>query len=325
MSNDVWRLAVSSSFPVSVWVLTVVGLVAVVVFDVAFVARSRREVSNASALRWLAFYVGLAIAFGVALLVAGRTQAATEFFSGYVTEYSLSVDNLFVFIVIMSRMAVPTSSQDKVLMIGIVVSMLLRAVFIVAGAAAIAAASWTFYVLGAFLLYTALSLALETDSDETPEEGLVVRQIRRVVPISDDYADDRFVTRVAGARVLTPLVLAIAAIGIANVVFALDSIPAIFGLTTNSYVVLTANAFALLGLRQLFFLVERLLARLVYLKAGLVVILGFIGVKLILEALEGSPLGDRVPQVGTSASLLVILGTLLVVSVASLARGVPQT
>jgi TerC family integral membrane protein len=242
-----------------------------------------------------------------------------------VTEYSLSVDNLFVFMIIMARFAVPELAQDKVLYIGIVVSMVLRAVCIAAGAAAISAFNWVFYLFGAFLVYTAVKLLLAGDNDEEDfREGPVLRLVRRVLPTSPAYDGNRLVTRQDGRRLFTPLVLVIAAIGIANVVFALDSIPAIFGLTTHTYIVFTANAFALMGLRQLFFLVGGLLERIVYLNIGLAVILGFIGAKLVFEALEGSHvehLGSiPLPHIGILFSLCFIAGTLAVTTVASLAR-----
>ena len=225
----------------------------------------------------------------------------------------------------MSRFAVPALAVDKVLYIGIVVSMLLRGVFIAAGSAAISAASWVFYFFGAFLVYTAVRLAFEGENDEEDfQEGRVLRGIRRALPFTPDYAGTALTTRGAGRRMVTPLVLVIAAIGIANVVFALDSIPAIFGLTTDPYVVLTANAFALLGLRQLYFLIGGLLERIIYLNVGLSVVLGFIGVKLIIEALHGSHIESLgpvpLPEIGIVGSLAFILGTLVITTVASLGK-----
>jgi tellurite resistance protein TerC len=259
------------------------------------------------------------------LFVFNPGASGSEFVAGYITEYSLSVDNLFVFVIIMARFGVPTLAQDKVLYIGIVVSMLLRAVFILAGAAAIAAASWVFYIFGAFLVYTAVRLALEGENDETDfQENAVLRGLRRILPFSHDYDGAKLVSRVDGRRVLTPLVIVIAAIGMANVIFALDSIPAIFGLTQDAYVVLTANAFALMGLRQLYFLIGGLLERIIYLNVGLSVILAFIGVKLIIEALHGSHVDDigaiHLPHIGIATSLGFIAATLLVTTVASLIK-----
>jgi tellurite resistance protein TerC len=314
---------VSGGVPALVWVATIVGFIAVVVLDLAVLARRRERVDVRSAVRWLAAYVALACLFGVALVLWGPGASGGEFFAGYVTEYSLSVDNLFVFLVVISRMQVPAQAQDRVLFIGIVLSMVLRAAFIVAGAAAVSAASWTFYLLGGFLLYTAVALALEGDDDEDAfHDHRVVTALRRVLPLTDAYVGARFTLRTPKGRLFTPLVLAVAAIAIANVVFAVDSIPAIFGLTTNPYVVLSANAFALLGLRQLYFVVEMLLSRLCYLKIGLVVILGFIGVKLVFEAMVATHVGRmgrvEVPEISTTASLMTIVAVLVAVTVASL-------
>ena len=312
----------SGGVPAWVWILTIAGFVGIVAFDLLVMARRREHVAARTALLSLLVYVGLAVAFAVGLAAWGPHRSGPEFAAGYLTEYSLSVDNLFVFLIVMTRMQVPDAAQDRVLFIGIVLSLVLRAAFILAGAAAISAAAWTFYLLGGLLLYTALGLALEGPEDEEPDEHRVVSALRRVLPLTDDYRGSRFVVRIDGRRFATPLVLAITAIAIANVVFAVDSIPAIFGLTTNAYVVLAANAFALLGLRQLYFVVESLLTRLRFLKAGLVVILGFIGVKLVLEAMWETHLRHLaswdVPQVSTSFSLAMIVGVLALVTLASL-------
>jgi tellurite resistance protein TerC len=313
----------SGGVPAWVWILTVGGFLGIVAFDLLVMARRREQVSPREALYSLLAYVGLAAVFALGLLMWGPEHSGPEFAAGYVTEYSLSVDNLFVFLVVMTRMEVPEVAQDRVLFIGIVLSLVMRTAFILAGAAAISAASWTFYLLGGFLLYTALALALEGAEDEEPDEHRVVAALRRVLPLTEDYHGSRFVVSVDGRRLATPLVLAITAIAVANVVFAVDSIPAIFGLTTNAYVVLAANAFALLGLRQLYFVVESLLTRLRFLKAGLVVILAFIGVKLVLEAMWETHLRHvatwDVPQVSTMFSLATIVGVLMTVTVASLA------
>ncbi|MGC4944388.1 TerC/Alx family metal homeostasis membrane protein [Kribbella sp. DT2] len=309
----------------AVWVLTIVGLLAIVAFDLIVIARRKHTVTIKDATRWVLFYIGLAALFAIALFAFSPGASGGEFVAGYITEYSLSVDNLFVFVIIMARFAVPSLAQDKVLYIGIVVSMLLRAVFILAGAAAIAAASWVFYIFGAFLVYTAVRLALEGENDEQDfQENVVIRGMRRILPLTHDYDGSKLVTRVDGRRMLTPLVIVISAIGMANVIFALDSIPAIFGLTQDAYVVLTANAFALMGLRQLYFLIGGLLERVIYLNVGLSVILAFIGVKLIIEALHGSHIDDigaiHLPHIGIATSLGFIAGTLLVTTVASLIK-----
>ena len=308
-----------------VWILTVVGLLAVIAIDLIVIRRRQRTVSTKDATIWVGIYVGLAALFAVGLFVFLPAQTGSEFVAGYVTEYSLSVDNLFVFMIIMTKFAVPALAEDKVLYIGIILSLLLRAVFIFAGAAAIAAASWVFYILGAFLIYTAVRLALEGENDESDfQENAALRAFRRVVPFSRDYDGSRLVTRVDGKRILTPLVLVIAAIAMANVVFALDSIPAIFGLTSDAYVIFTANALALMGLRQLYFLIGGLLKRVIYLNIGLAVILGFIGVKLLLEALHGSHVDSvgefRIPEIGTYTSLAFIVATLAVTTIVSLVR-----
>ncbi|HZX02864.1 TerC/Alx family metal homeostasis membrane protein [Kribbella sp.] len=313
-----------------VWVLTIAGLLAIVAFDLIVIARRNHTVTIKDATRWVLFYVALAGLFALGLFVFSPGQSGSEFVAGYITEYSLSVDNLFVFVIIMARFAVPALAQDKVLYIGIVVSMALRAIFILAGAAAISAASWVFYIFGAFLVYTAVRLVLEGENDESAiedsqsQENAVLRGLRRVLPMSHDYDGANLVTRTTGKRQLTPLVIVIAAIGMANVIFALDSIPAIFGLTQDAYIVLTANAFALMGLRQLYFLIGGLLERIVYLNVGLSVVLAFIGVKLIIEALHGSHIDDigaiHLPHIGILTSLGFIIGTLLVTTVVSLLK-----
>ena len=314
-----------TAVPPAVWILTALGFVAIVVLDLVVIARRKSAVTMRQATLWVVFYVALAALFAVGLFVFKSGTSGSEFVAGYITEYSLSVDNLFVFIIIMARFAVPTLAVDKVLYIGIVVSMLLRGIFIAAGAAAISAASWVFYFFGAFLIYTAVKLALEGENDEEDfQENALLRGLRRVLPMTSEYSGPQLATRVNGKRMLTPLVIVIAAISVANVVFALDSIPAIFGLTQDPYIVLTANVFALMGLRQLYFLIGGLLERIIYLNVGLSVILGFIGVKLVIEALHGSHIDHLgaipLPEIGIATSLLFILATLTVTVGASLAK-----
>jgi TerC family integral membrane protein len=309
----------------AVWAVTAVGFLAIVVLDLVVISRRNTTVSMRQATLWVVFYIGLAGAFAAGLFIFRSGTSGSEFVAGYITEYSLSVDNLFVFIIIMARFAVPALAVDKVLYIGIVVSMLLRAVFIGAGAAAISAASWVFYIFGAFLIYTAVRLAFEGENDEDDfKENAVLRGLRRALPITPDYVDSDLTTRVSGRRMMTPLVIVIAAISVANVVFALDSIPAIFGLTTDPYIVLTANAFALMGLRQLYFLIGGMLERIIYLNVGLSVILAFIGVKLVIEALHGSHIDEigsiPLPEIGIVTSLAFILATLAITVAASLAK-----
>lgn len=312
----------NSSVSPAVWVVTALVLVAMVALDLYVVGRRTGPITLAISLRWVAFYVGLAVVFGIGLLLVDR-QAGSEFFAGYLTEYSLSVDNLFVFMLIMAKFQVPVGAQDRALLIGIVGSLFMRAVLIAGGAALVSAASWAFYVFGALLIYTAVGL-VRGEEDEEFNEYAVIRAIRRVVPLSMDYDGANLRTRDEGRRMWTPLMIVVASIAVANVVFALDSIPAILGLTQDTFVILTANAFALLGLRQLFFVVEGLLARLVYLKYGLAVVLGFIGVKLVAEGLHGEHVDHvarlTVPTISTLFSLCVIAGALAVAASASLVR-----
>ena len=314
-----------TAVPPAVWVLTALAFVAIVILDLVVIARRKSAVTMRQATLWVVFYVALAALFAVGLFAFRSGTSGSEFVAGYITEYSLSVDNLFVFIIIMARFAVPPLAVDKVLYIGIVASMVLRGVFIAAGAAAIAAASWVFYIFGAFLIYTAAKLAFEGENDEDDfHENALLRGLRRVLPMTSEYSGPQLATRVDGKRMLTPLVIVIAAISVANVVFALDSIPAIFGLTQDPYIVMTANAFALLGLRQLYFLIGGLLERIIYLNVGLSVILGFIGIKLVVEALHGSHIDHLgaipLPEIGIATSLLFILATLAITVGASLAK-----
>jgi TerC family integral membrane protein len=307
-----------------VWVITVVVLLAIIVGDLAVIGRRQRTVTTKDAVRWVLVYIGLAVAFAVGLFIFAPGASGQEFVAGYITEYSLSVDNLFVFMIIMARFGVPELAQDKVLYIGIILSLVFRAVFIFAGAAAIAAWSWVFYILGGFLVYTAIQLALE-DPDDEPDfhKNPLLRFLRRILPLTEDYDGRKLVTR-SDRRMFTPLVIVVAAIGIANVVFALDSIPAIFGLTNDAYIIFTANALALMGLRQLYFLIGGLLEKVIYLSKGLAVILGFIGVKLIIEALHHSHLDHlgqfHLPEIGIVTSLLFIVATLTVTTVLSLVK-----
>jgi tellurite resistance protein TerC len=305
--------------PFWVWALTVIGILAVIAADLFVIHRGeQREFTTRRATFWSAVYIGLAIAFGIGVWVFSGARYAGEYFGGFVTEKSLSVDNLFVFMVILTRFAVPKHAQHTVLMAGIVIALVLRAVFIAAGAAALHAFTWVFIIFGVFLVWTAIGLVRDHGKEERYEENFLMRWARRVLPTSDDYDGDRIVTRVDGRRLFTPLFLVIVAIGSTDVMFALDSIPAIFGLTTEPYLVFTANAFALMGLVQLYFLLGGLAARLVYLGHGLAFILGFIGVKLVLHALHEYGL-SWAPDIPIWLSLSVIAGALVVTTVASLA------
>ncbi len=310
--------------PLWIWVLTVVAIGAIIVADLIWADRRPHTIGTREASLWVLFYVGLAAVFCLALTLSAGTHVGEEFLAGYITEYSLSVDNLFVFVILLSRFAVPEVNQHKILLLGIAISLVLRGVFIALGTAVVHEFEWIFYLFGALLIYTAIKLAVQKDGDESDfHDGRIVRTMRRLVPTSDDYDGSRLTTTVDGRRMLTPMVVVVLAIGAANVVFALDSIPAIFGLTQVGFVVFTANAFALMGLRQLYFLIGNLLNRLMYLSYGLAVILGFIGVKLILEAMESEGLHAigplPLPHIGIVASLVFIAGTLMVTGAASLA------
>jgi len=277
--------------------------------------------------RWTAFYVGLALAFGVSMWWWRGETASKEFLAGYVTEWSLSVDNLFVFLVILSRFAVPAIYRQRVLLFGVALALVLRGLFIAAGATALAYFSWVFYGFGAILIYTAIALARD-GGEAAPEykENRAMRAIQRWLPSTDGYRGGALTVIEAGRRLVTPMLLVMIAIGTTDVLFALDSIPAIFGLTTDPYIVFAANAFALMGLRQLFFVVDGLLSKLIYLSYGLAVVLGFIGIKLVFEALlqnslpfiNGGEAVDSVPHISIEVSLAVILGTLTTAAVISL-------
>jgi tellurite resistance protein TerC len=322
------------SVPLWVWGATAALVVAIIVFDFYAHVRTPHEPTFRESARWSVFYIVFALVFGVGLGVVWGWGHGSEYFAGYVTEKSLSVDNLFVFLIIMTGFAVPRAYQQKVLLVGVAIALVLRTVFILLGAAVIAQFSWVFYLFGAFLVVTGIKLAREdhdAGADAEParrSDGIAVRLLKRLVPTTDEYHGDRLTTRIGGTRYLTPMLLVMVAIGSTDVLFALDSIPAIYGLTKEPYIVFTTNAFALLGLRQLYFLLGGLLTRLVYLSQGLAVILGFIGVKLVLEALHTNELpfvngGSHVtwaPEIPIWLSLAVIIGTLTVATVASLLK-----
>jgi tellurite resistance protein TerC len=308
------------NIPTWIWVMTVGGLLAVLAADLYLVDRRPHEITVGEAARWVVFYITLAVGFGVGIAHLEGGGYAKEFFAGYITEYSLSVDNLFVFVIVMSAFGVPRIHQHKVLLFGILTALVLRGLFIAVGAAAISAFEWIFYFFGAFLVYTAYRLATGSGpGDGEYRENAVLRVSRRVLPMTDRYHGSRTVVRLGGRRFVTPMLVVMIAIGTTDVLFALDSIPAIFGLTKEPYLVFTANAFALMGLRQLYFLIGGLLARLVYLSKGLAIILGFIGVKLFFEALASSGV-DWAPHIGIELSLAVIVGVLAATTVASLLK-----
>jgi tellurite resistance protein TerC len=299
------------------WAVTIVALCAIIGADLLISNRSSTAVTIRAAALWVTFYVALAGLFGLGLWLLYDGSIAGQFFAGYLTEYSLSVDNLFVFVIIMTTFAVPPAYQHRVLLFGIVAALVLRAGFIAIGAAAIQRFSFTFYVFGAFLIYTAIKLVKAHGKPHDVRSNPVLRLIERVAPTTREYHGSRTVVRIDGRRTVTPLLVVMVAIATTDLLFALDSIPAIFGLTKEPYLVFAANAFALMGLRQLYFLLHGLLDRLIYLSHGLAVILGFIGVKLILEALHASGV-DGLPHVGLVLSLGVIAGTLAVTTAASL-------
>ena len=285
-----------------VWEITIAALLAVLAFDLALaVIRRNKETSMKEAAAWTIFYVSAAIAFGYSLGVWNTTQSRGEFFAGWITEYSLSVDNLFIFILILARFKIDKTRQQLVLLIGIIMALILRGIFIALGSAAISRFSWVFYIFGAFLLFTAYKLISESGEKEW-KEGKLITWFRK-----------------KGA---SPLTIVLVAIAFTDLIFALDSIPAIFGLTKDPYIVFTANAFALMGLRQLYFLLGGLMNKLIYLTQGLAIILGFIGVKLIIEAIHGGGthkiLGVEIPEISTQFSLIVIVGTLVTTTIASL-------
>jgi tellurite resistance protein TerC len=314
------------SVPLWFQVSTLAVLGVLLVVDLLVVARRPHVPSLRECTFWVVGYVALAGAFAGVLAVVGSGDLTGQFVAGWLTEYSLSVDNLFVFVIIMSRFAVPRGNQQKVLMMGIILSLVLRGACIALGAAAIERFSWVFYLFGGFLVFTAVQLLRGSGDDDEYEENVLIRQARRLLPIAADYDGSRMTTRQAGRRLLTPMVIVFVAIGSTDLLFALDSIPAIFGLTQDPFVVFTATIFALMGLRQLYFLLGGLLDRLVYLSLGLSLILAFIGVKLILEALHTNELafvngGEAVhwaPAIPTSVSLGVIVAVLALTTLASL-------
>jgi tellurite resistance protein TerC len=308
------------------WAATVGVVVALMAFEFIFHIRKSHEPSFKEAAWWSVFYIAVAGVFGVTMIWWRDGASAAEYFAGYITEKSLSIDNLFVFLVILSRFAVPKMYRQRVLMFGIVLALALRLLFILAGAAAIGAFSWVFYLFGVFLLWTAVGVARGgIEEEEEYVENWLLRQFAKVLPSTQQYHGTKLVVRNHGKRLVTPLLMVMIAIGTTDLLFAFDSIPAIFGLTTDPFIVFAANAFALMGLRQLYFVVHGLLRRLIYLSYGLAVVLAFIGVKLLLHALHenglrfingGEPV-ESVPDFGIGLSLTVILVTLGVTAVLS--------
>ena len=312
------------------------GVVVAGLLTVDFVghARNPHPPGLREAVGWSLAYMALAAGYGAVVWAVAGGAWGQEFYAGWVTEWSLSVDNLFVFILILSAFRVPRAYQQKALLAGIVIALVLRLVFILAGAALVERFGVVFYVFGALLIGTAVRQVVDARRPDGPDDGAeyadnaVTRLVRRVLPTTDGFVGNRLIHRHAGHTMITPLLIAVVALGSADLMFAVDSIPAIFGLTSEPFLVFSATAFSLLGLRQLYFLIDGLLERLVYLPYGLAVILGFIGLKLIDHALRANSLplinGGRpvrlVPEPSTAVSLLVIVVTLVVVAVASLLR-----
>ena len=317
--------------PLSIWLLTSAVILGFFIFDFFSHVRNAHEPSMKESAGWAGFYMAMACIFGGIVWWLWDAEHGMQFFTGYITELSLSVDNLFVFALIMGAFKIPRAYQQKVLLIGIVIALICRLAFILLGAVIIEAWSDVFYLFAAFLLYTAIKMVYDEATDQEdpdPNDMMVVKTLRKVIPVTSSYHGDRLVSATqAGKKAVTPLFVALLSIGFVDVMFAFDSIPAIFGITQESFLVFTANAFALLGLRQLYFLLNGLLDRLVYLPYGLAVVLGFIGVKLLLHALHENNLsfinggeGLSVPEIGTVTSLLVIIGVLAVTAVASMIK-----
>jgi tellurite resistance protein TerC len=320
--------------PAWLWVGATAVMVALIAIDLIVVARRPREPTMRECAAWASFYVAAAIAFGVGVLARYGGRYSGQFFSGWLTEYALSVDNLFVYLLIMTRLAVPREFRQRLLLTGVIITIGLRVPLILAGSAVVHSFQWVFYLFGAFLLYTAARLLVETASEQADDyqENALVRALRRALPISTDYNGARLTVRQGRRLIFTPLIVAAFAIGLAGLVFAFDSIPAIFGLTREPFLILSANLLALMGLRQLYFLIGGLIDRLAYLSHGLAVILAFIGLNLILQALHGNDLpflngGDPIdwaPEFPVWVSLGVITVTLLITAAISLRTAKPS-
>mgnify|MGYP000105379119 CR=1 FL=1 len=315
--------------PLWVWILTIGLTTVLLLVDVVVIGRRPHVPSMGEAGRHLAFFVGTAILFGVGVWYFSGADYAAQYYAGWLTEYSLSIDNLFVFIIIMAKFGVPEKLQQTALMVGIVIALILRGIFIAVGAAAINQFSWIFYAFGAFLIYTAFKLAREgnNDDDEFEENGFL-KWVEGRFPATNQWHGTKLMIKADGSRIITPMFIVILALGTTDLLFALDSIPAIFGLTQEPFLVLTANIFALMGLRQLYFLIGGLLKRLVYLGIGLAILLAFIGVKLILHAAHVNELpfingGKPVlgaPDISIGQSLTVIVAILSITTIASLIK-----
>lgn len=301
-----------------VWSVTIGAIVALIAVDLFTVSAKPHEVKFKEAASWSLFYIGIAVAFGIWIWQEYGSTAGTEYFAAYLVEKSLSVDNLFVFVIILAQFAVPSIYHQRILLIGVILALVLRGIFIAVGAAALAAFSFTFVIFGAILIWTGVGLFKHWDEDPEPGDNAIVKRIRARIKMVDEYHGSKMFIRLDGKRVATPMFLVMIAIGSTDLLFALDSIPATFGVTSETFLVFAANAFALLGLRALYFLVKGLLDRLIYLSLGLSIILMFIGVKLIMTYLHEQ--FDSVPKIPTNIGLLVIAGILVVSTVASLIK-----
>lgn len=303
------------SVSLTMWLITIGAILVLVVMDFFTVSRKPHDVSFREAAIWSIFYIAVAVAFGVFIWVWQGSDFGTQYFAAYLVEKSLSVDNLFVFVIILAQFAVPSIYHQRVLLVGVVLALVLRAIFIAIGAAALAAFSFTFVIFGAILIWTGIQLYRHRDADPEPKDNFVVRTVRKWYPVTPDYHETKLFVRIDGRRMATPLLLVMVAIASTDLLFALDSIPATFGVTQEPYLVFTANAAALLGLRALYFLLKGLLSKLIYLSTGLAIILVFIGFKLILTFAH--EVNNDIPKIPTVFSLCVIAGILVIAAVAS--------
>ena len=303
------------SVSLTMWLVTIGAILLLVVMDFVTVSRKPHEVSFREAAIWSTFYIAVAVAFGVFIWVWQGSSLGTQYFAAYLVEKSLSVDNLFVFVIILAQFAVPSIYHQRVLLVGVVLALVLRAIFIAIGAAAIAAFAFTFVIFGAILIWTGIQLFRHRNAAPEPKDNFVVRTVRKWYPVTPDYHETKLFVRIDGRRMATPLLLVMVAIASTDLLFALDSIPATFGVTQEPYLVFTANAAALLGLRALYFLLKGLLNKLIYLSTGLAIILVFIGFKLILT--YAHEVNTDIPKIPTVFSLGVIAGILIIAAVAS--------
>jgi tellurite resistance protein TerC len=302
----------------TVWLITVGAIIGFILLDLFTVSAKPHEVKFKEAASWSIFYIALAIIFGIWIWNQFGNQSGTEFFAAYLVEKSLSVDNLFVFAIILTQFAVPSIYQQRVLLIGVVLALVLRAIFIAVGAAALAAFAFTFVIFGAILIWTGIGLLKHWDQDPNPNDNFIVKQVKRFTPVTTEYHETKLFVRINGKRFATPMFLVMVAIGSTDLLFALDSIPATFGVTQEPYLVFTANAFALLGLRALYFLLKGLLDKLVYLSIGLAIILIFIGFKLVIT--YAHEINKDIPKVPTGISLGVIAAIIIIAVIASLIK-----